>query len=292
MRKSIFEIANEKIDLASEVKRIDYLFRTEETLCADGYNDQTIYDYVDLYCFTEWAHRNHFVDAEDFLDALEYKKLLILAPTDTDALLTIIEIVYNFWNLSNRMLCVDSNPLSLRYYENFYHLQSIMDDILAKYNHEAYTNAEGDCVIVVESKPEVTAVAEILPSQISYDIIKYNHKSLQGEIEIKKSILISMGAELEPQRKELQALNKQLSDNIFFMLNNCNIRHNNRSKKDSAKYKEYVAKMTKKQIEKWYDELYQMMLLAFLILDNKIRETKVNNLKSKIIGGNSNGSDK
>lgn len=70
------------------------------------------------------------------------------------------------------------------------------------------------------------------------------------------------------------------------MLNNCNIRHNNRNKKDSSKYKEYVAKMSKKQLEKWYDELYQMILLAFLLLDNGDRDVKITELKAKIVGGN------
>ena len=97
--------------------------------------------------------------------------------------------------------------------------------------------------------------------------------------------MLSLGSELEPKRKELQLLDKQLSEDIFFMLNNLNIRHNNRSKKDKSKYKEYVANMSKTRLEKWYDELYQMMLLAFLLLDNIERKKKVSELKSKIIGG-------
>ena len=66
---------------------------------------------------------------------------------------------------------------------------------------------------------------------------------------------------------------------FFFMLNNMNVRHNNRSKKDVGKYREYIAKMTKTRLEKWYDELYQMMLLAFLTLDNVNRQTQVKELK-------------
>lgn len=43
--------------------------------------------------------------------------------------------------------------------------------------------------------------------------------------------------------------------------------------------------MTKARLEKWYDELYQMMLLAFLLLDNVDRTENVKELKEKIIEG-------
>jgi len=157
------------------------------------------------------------------------------------------------------------------------------------YNHVAYVNDYKNCILVIEAKKEVTAVAEIVPSAMAFDIINYNHRSMQGEIELKKSILIAMGAELEPKRKELLALNKQLTEDVFFMLNNLNVRHNNRSKKDKGKYKEHEAKMSKTRLEKWYDELYQMMLLAVLLLDNVERAVKIKDLKEKIVGGQTNG---
>jgi len=158
-----------------------------------------------------------------------------------------------------------------------------MDDNLEKYNQKAHV--EKDRVLIIEDKPEVTAVAEIVDEPLALGVIRYNHRSLQGEIESKKQILLMLGAELEPKRKELEKNDKQLSENIFFMLNNLNIRHNNRSKSDKN-YKEYVAKMQKKTLEKWYDELYQMLLLAILILDNKNnRESEIKQLKDKVNGG-------
>ena len=53
----------------------------------------------------------------------------------------------------------------------------------------------------------------------------------------------------------------------------------NRSTKDKN-YKEYVAKMKKNKLEDWYDELYQMMLLAMLELEQLERNQKINELKS------------
>lgn len=284
MRKSIFDIAAENVDIKSEVRRIVNTAKIESTLCVDGYGYYTIFKFVNTYCFCDWAQRNHFLNVDDFLEALRFEDLERRASYDTESLMSLIELVYNFWNLAYQKFKDNLKGYELKWCGNFYHLQDIMDDILEQYNHKAYINDDKDCVLIIEDKPEVSAVAEIVETNLALDVIRYNHRSLQGEVELKKQILIALGAELEPKRKELQTINKQLSEDVFFMLNNINIRHNNRSKKDKAKYKEYVAKMSKKQLEKWYDELYQMMLLAFLLLDNSERSVKVKELKDKITG--------
>ena len=106
---------------------------------------------------------------------------------------------------------------------------------------------------------------------------------MKGDVAKKKAILLALGSDLEPQRAEIKSLDKDLEDSIFFMLNNLDLRHNNRKKGDKN-YKEKVAKMSKAKLEGWYDELYQMMLLAFLELDNKERSERVSGLKTKING--------
>ncbi len=279
MRKSIFELVAEKVNSAEDIKRIITMFEDEKTVKRAGY--YSIKKYVDEYCFRDWSWRNHFIDVNDYLKALDYNGLKKNAPVDIDSMLTLIELVYNFWNLTNEDFY--DEDISIYWCGNFHHIKTVMDDLLQQYNYTAYEDEENDCILIIEDKAEVTSVAEILPSSLSFDIIKYNHRSLKGELDVKKSILISLGAELEPKRKDLQTINKQLSEDIFFMLNNINIRHNNRSKKDKSKYKEYVAKMKKPQLERWYDELYQMILLAFLLLDNLDRADKVKELKSKIV---------
>ena len=61
--------------------------------------------------------------------------------------------------------------------------------------------------------------------------------------------------------------------------NNMNIRHNNSTEGDKN-YREVVAKMTQDELENWYDETYQLCLLAFLELDNVERTKKVAQLKA------------
>lgn len=281
MRKSIFDIASASINISNEVDRIVSMSVKEKSTYYPPY-DLTLFEFVEQRCFRNWSYRGHFVNVKDFLKAVNYNEIIKSAKNgDTEAFMILIELTYNLWSLAYYDI-IDKDSSS-KWNNNFFHLRDVMLDNLEKYNHKAYIDDER--ILIIEDKPEVTAVAEIIEQDLAIDIIRYNHRSMQGEIELKKKILISLGSELEPKRKQLQVLNKQLSEDIFFMLNNMNLRHNNRSKKDIGKYKEYVAKMTKARLEKWYDELYQMMLLAFLLLDNVDRTENVKELKEKIIGG-------
>lgn len=290
MRKSIFDIVSEKLDMNSDTDRLISMAETEKTIELMCFGGQTIFHFVDLYCFKEWRHRSRYIDLEDFLEALDYTSLKVQAKSDIEAHLMLIELLYNIWHLAENKFYEGELKEMLRWQGNFYHLKDVMDEILEEYNHTVYTNEDKDYFIVVENKPEVTAAAEIMPTpELSFDVIQYNHRSLKGDIEAKKTILVRLGAELEARRKELQNINKQLSDDIFFMLNNVNIRHNNCAPEDRAKYKEYVSAMNSDQMEAWYDELYQMMLLAFLLLDNQERAQKVSELKDNINRGKKNG---
>ena len=133
----------------------------------------------------------------------------------------------------------------------------------------------------VPKSADAIAVSEIVDASLSYKIIEYNHHSMQGDLEKKKNTILLLANQLESQRDKLKQINKTLEEQIFFLFNNINIRHNNVDK-ESKDYKEYIAEMDKKELENWYDETYQLCLLAFLELDNLDRREKINDLKRKI----------
>lgn len=276
MRKSIFDIASESINISNEVDRIVQLSLKE---CSVFFlKTYTLFDYVDRYCFSKWNQRGHFIDLKDLLETINYNSLKQQAKSgDVDSFITLIELTYNMWALAYKDIKKRNSNCNGE--DGFYHLQKVMLNNLNKYNHKVF--ACDDRFLVIEDKPEVTAVAEVVDQSLALDVIKYNHRSLQGEVELKKAILLTMGAEIEPRRDELEKLNKQLASDIFFMLNNMNVRHNNCNESDTAKYQKLVAEMDKKQLEGWYDELYQMLLLAFLLLDNIERTKRVKELKDK-----------
>lgn len=285
-RKNIFEIIAENNDLAREVERIDRLFRREKTISTCTYYSRfTIKEYAATYCFTKWKNRGRCINVEDFLNTIGYDDIAKQACDDLNAFLTFIEIVLNFYQMvAERLFDCD---VGAEVNEKFGMLWDNMMDDLSHYNYTFVYDKEQERSIIVEDKAEVTAVAEIVEQPLAMQIIKYNHYSLKENIDEKKAILLRIGNDLEPKRKALSVINKSLEDDIFYILNNLNLRHNNRDK-GNKKYKEFVSQMDESELLKWYDELYQMMLLAYLELNQHERKKEFSELKSKIEQGGTN----
>lgn len=139
---------------------------------------------------------------------------------------------------------------------------------------------DGISTFVPKSQPAIV-VSEMLPPNLSYKVIEYNHHSMKGNLTRKQATLKLLADQLESKRTELKGLNKSLEDDLFFLFNNVNIRHDNIDS-DSPKYKKAVADMSKEELEKWYDKTYDICLYAFMTLDQADRNVKVKELKTKI----------
>lgn len=277
-RKNIFEMVAEVFYLPTEITRMRRLFEQERIVRWD-YDRYSILKFVEHEGFSGWKNRGRCVDVEDFFSLLDYKVLWVAAIGDMNALMTLIEIVYNFWYITDRRT-------SLQYQQdsdgrNFLLLKKIMDDCLAQYNYKGEYFPHLEQLIVIEDKPEATAVAEIVDNDLGYKVLRYSHYMLKGDLQAKKDILLALGANLEPKRAQIKAIDKALEDGIFYILNNLNLRHNNTAEGDKH-YKKAVAEMDSAILENWYDELYQMMLLAYLQLDQVDRNTRVNALKQAV----------
>ena len=125
------------------------------------------------------------------------------------------------------------------------------------------------------------SVAEIVDPNLSYKVIEYNHHSMKGDIERKRATLIVLADKLEPLRSKLKQASASLESDLFLLLNSVNVRHNN-SDSSGNKYISYVAAMKEEEIEQWYDNIYQMCLLAFLELDHLDRKKSIEQLKKDI----------
>ena len=98
----------------------------------------------------------------------------------------------------------------------------------------------------------------------------------------KKNVILQLADLLEAKRENLSKIDKEYSSDLFYAFNKFNLRHNNIDPNLSSKYVPVIAQMKNDELESWYDEVYQMCLLAFLRLEHDDRKIEFDKLKSRI----------
>jgi len=283
MRRNFFEQIGRDLDVRAEYQKI------ETAVCYESYcksssvlrADDTINSIIEN-GFRAWSKRDTFMSFKELRVHLgfpvNWQTGGARRPTPDfpaarnltiDSFFTYCEMLVN--------LIVDLNLTSIKWNELRCGLGPIEDILqtikldIAKANCE-FKTINGD-MIICEKNSAATAVAEIVPQDLANCVIEYNHHLLKGNLQRKKEILLALGTRLEPERPRLKQLGRQVEDDLFFLLNNLNIRHNNTQK---------VAALGKIGLESWYDETYQLALLAELLLGNEARHGKVDQLKASI----------
>ncbi len=152
---------------------------------------------------------------------------------------------------------------------------------LEKLNYEL-KEIDGGRKIIVERNPATTqAVGIVTDDSTSVALIEYNHYALKGDLEEKRRILTALGSYIEPILKSRALQNagyKQLESDVGFMLNNFHVRHNN---KEGAKAQDYIIGLNAKQLEEWYDKIYNAILSVIIINEHIPTQNNIVELKSK-----------
>lgn len=272
MRRNFAQILKEaKIDIKDEYKKMYDILYSRGIQVAKN-------KYISLYdefgdAFSSFFFRGTCLTIEEF----DRKHGTVFAedPEDfnIDSLVSICEYVYNM---------LVAYQASEKRWDPRINVQFGLSQIMTVIEAIGYMNVcEDGIVIFVEKSPVATSVAELVPKGLSYKVISYNHYSMKGNLDGKRQTIIALADLLEPQRKELESIDKQFASDLFYSLNNFNIRHNNVDP-TGTKYKKPVADLTNDQLEQWYDEVYQMCLLAFLRLEHVERKKNFDVLKNSI----------
>ncbi len=272
MRKNFAEILKSaKIDIKKEYEKLYEMLYDQDL--DNGYGPKTsLYDEYNENFIHMWF-RGTSLSLEDFDD--EYGFDFDKYPPNFD-IEYLIRFCEYFYNLSTAYMGVP-NLLDR------YNVTLITQQIYRVIEKIGYMPAEQDgFTIFVEKSIPAIAVSEIVPNELSYKVISYNHHSMKGNLENKKETLLKLANLLEGKRKQLKSINSSLEDDLFYAFNNLNLRHNNKDISYKEKYKKHIADMSNTELENWYDEIYQMCLLAFLEIEQIARKKSFNELKRRI----------
>lgn len=282
MRQNIFDQIKSNWNVSDAIKRINKLFLSETAVYySDGYSRYNVplFNFIDVNCFAFWKSNCHMLCLRDFLDSLHFDELYKDAAEGKteESVINYIEIIENCLYIF-MLEHYTSKIINVSVSSTFILLRNNLDDVLDHLNMKVEYFAEKEQAIIIERDPAVTSAAEISSNETAYEIIFYNHHTLKGNTKEKARILNYLANDFETQRKELSRINSSLASDIAFLLNSLNIRHNNVDQKSNS-YHSTVAQMPPNELESWYDELYQMLLLARLEINNIERKQKVADLK-------------
>lgn len=282
MRRNFAQILKDaKIDVKVEYQKL-YGMLYDRSIQVSNTSWISAYDEFSTY-FIAFHFRGTCLSLDEFnnLHGFHFEK----DPTNfnIDHLISLCEYIENL------LMAYQCVPLSYPYgYGNMptklINVQFYLQQISQVIEKIGYMQAEQNgLTIFVEKDPAAIAVAEseFIPESLSYRLISYNHYSMKGNLAEKKATLLDLANLLEPQRINLERIDKTFARDLFYAFNNFHIRHNN-ADPQSPKFKKPIGDLAKEQLEFWYDEVYQMCLLAILRLEHADRKKTFEALKSEI----------
>jgi hypothetical protein len=145
--------------------------------------------------------------------------------------------------------------------------------ILERSNHELIKLDDEKSIIVEKDSVAAQAASLTDDSNKALKIIEYNQVGLKKDLHGKQSILKQIGDVVEPiLTSHILKQNGYsiLEDDAGFLLNNCQIRHENKSGKSK---KDYITQIDNATMEELYDKAYQTLLMV-IIANNQIEVSK------------------
>ena len=261
---------DEYFDYHDAMIQIEMIFQSH--ILSYGFKEYSIENFVDKKYFYSWKGKEGCSDSDAMRQGLNIDGILAKPDPTKNEILTYLQYTLNIAELCRRNFNADETrgyDFDLR---NYTVLLSRIRELLARLKYDVKYISDKEVIYLVTKDVAMDAVAETSQDPAIDAIIEYNSYSVSGNLERKKSILNAMGDTIESYTDNRSPGNVRLFSNIEFMLYNFNIRNNNMDGDDKV---DHVAAMSKEELEAWYDETYQLMLLRILQHNNEDRMKRI-----------------
>lgn len=271
-RKNFFEKLEKEIDFQKEYEKIDSL-----VLQSVGFGMASIEDDIERY-FINWKYKANYLSFYEIREQLGFTYGFDGGFAVSYGSIDSINDFFDYCEMIVNMFYIIPEGKRLSHVDNINKIKRLVNYDLNSLNHEI--RKIDDKYLIIQKDAAVSEVADIVEDSLAKIILEYNHYLLKGDLERKKAILLKIVHVLESKMQEIKKINYQLHSDYSYLINNFNIRHNNCDISNTKNYNEVFVKMSDQEKEEWYDEIYQMGLLIFLLLENKERSTKIANIKN------------
>lgn len=270
-RKNYFEKLEREINLQREYEKIESL-----VLQSEAFGIPSIENDIERY-FINWKYKAYYLSFYEIREQLGFTYGFDGVVAVSYGSIDSINDFFDYCEMIVNMIYIIPEGKRLSHVDNINKIKRLVNYDLNSLNHEI--RKIDDKYLIIQKDAAVSEVVDIVKDSLAKIILEYNHYLLKGDLERKKAILLKIAHVLESKKQEIKKINYQLHSDYSYLINNFNIRHNNCDISNTKNYNEKFVKMSDQEKEEWYDEIYQMGLLIFLLLENKEKSTKIVNIK-------------
>lgn len=274
-RKNLFEAMERDLEVGREYQKLCRMIAVED------YNFYTLHQQIELF-FRYWSRRRNYASFTELRNHLGFRFRVVENGRDLTFDST-VETVDQFLLFCELMMNILNDLQSHFVREHKEHSKHVFNTILANLEiiHHMPHQLDDRSIICIPIDPAALSAAEVVDKSLVDPVLEYHHHLLKGDIEKKKAILTRLHNDLEGRRTEIAAFNADLESDLFFMFNNMNLRHNNTQTGKPSNLSPAFAALSGSQIESYYDEAFQLCLLAFLALNNQTRHQTIAALRQQ-----------
>lgn len=261
-------------DYHDAIIQIEMLFQSH--ILSFGFKEYSLETYVDKRFFDTWKGKEGCEDTDAMRAGQNIDGILASSDPSAGEVLTYLQYTLNIAELCRRCF----NKEDAQGYEfdvrNYTELLSRIRELLRRLHYDVKYVPEKEYIYLVPHNPALDAVTEEVTDPVSAAITEYRSSAAQGKLERKKQLLNELGDKIDTYDDNHKAGNNAIYSRIKFLEDNCDIRKDNNA--EGEEHVDRVAKMSPDELEKWYDEAYQLMLLRILTKENEERIADVDRL--------------
>ena len=146
-RKNIFELLKKKWNTIEELRRIYSLLNTK-CIQVSNTKDESVFEFVNNYCFYDWKNRNSYLNAQDMAIDLKINIDKIPSNLSKKSIITHLEFASNIIMLCDNKLFEEENDF--KYYPEYRILDENLSMTLEYLNYQLAELRDEEKVIIVK----------------------------------------------------------------------------------------------------------------------------------------------
>lgn len=196
-----------------------------------------------------------------------------------DTLVTFCEYVYNLAEGFTEKSTAYSTSLFTQEWENE-RAEVVKDQVMRIVDKlDLMTADRREVKIFVPADETVRTAVGLMEPESAGLALSYGHHSMRGDLNAKRSILQTLAQKVEHKRDQLKSVSSAYASDLFYLLNNLDIRHDNSGETPPFSKAPGVASLDAAGLEEWYDKTYRMCLGAFILCDYGACRDDIDSLK-------------